>query len=118
MTLLSTALPILLLALCSCASAPLDHDSIAPEVAPLFERAKQAAIENYRRQWGSEPIVPYMIFEVVEKPRVGPNGLMAAWTTGNRTVVAREYIRMNVIVHEIGHQLKTRNGKGTGEDHL
>jgi hypothetical protein len=103
-----------ILALCSCASAPLDHDSISPEVAPLFDRAKQAAIENYRRQWGSEPIVPYMIFEVAEKPRAG----MAAWTTGNRSVVAREYIRMNVIIHEIGHQLKTRNGKGTGEDRL
>jgi hypothetical protein len=109
---------ITILLLCSCASTPLDHDSIAPEVQPLFERAKQLAIENYRRQWKAEPIVPYMIFEVVEKPRVGPNGLMAAWTTGNRSVVAREYIRLNVIIHEIGHQLKTRNGKGTGEDRL
>jgi hypothetical protein len=109
---------IALLFMVGCASAPLDHDSIAPEVAPLFERARQAAIENYRRQWGSEPIVPYMIFEVVEKPRVGPNGLMAAWTTGNRSVVAREYINLNNITHEAGHQLKTRNGKGTGEDRL
>jgi hypothetical protein len=97
-----------------CASAPLDHDSIAPEIAPLFDRAKHAAVENYRRQWKAEPIVPYMIFEVVEKPRAG----MAAWTTGNRSVVAREYVRLNVVTHEIGHQLKTRNGKGTGEDRL
>jgi Mlc titration factor MtfA (ptsG expression regulator) len=32
--------------------------------------------------------------------------------------VAREYVRLNVVTHEIGHQLKTRNGKGTGEDRL
>ena len=105
---------IALLLLAGCASAPLSHDSIAPEVQPIFERARNDAIRNYRNQWKAEPIVPFMIVEVVDTPRAG----MAGWTTGNRAVIAREYVRLNVVTHEIGHILKNYNGKGQGEDHL
>lgn len=90
------------------------HDVIPVEVAGIYEAARNDALTNYRRQWQAEPIVPHVVIVIADRPLNG----MAAWTTGTRITIAREYVQRNILTHEIGHCLKNANGKGTGEDHL
>jgi len=108
------ALILFLCVLVSGCATTRNHDVIPDGLIEIFELAKVEAIANYRRQWGVEPIVPVMSVYVVDKPLNG----MAAWTTGTRITIAREYIRLNNLSHEISHVLKAVNGKGTGEGNL
>jgi hypothetical protein len=98
-----------------CASAPLEHDSIAAEVQPIFERSKQLAIQKFRREWGHEPVVPFMIINVTDKPRVVGDVLAAGWASGNRATIVRGYINLAVVAHEIEHILEAGNGKPKNE---
>ena len=98
--------------LTGCASNP--PRTVAPECSALYPPALSLAVQNYRAQWHQEPRLPVPWVDVVPEPRNG----MAAWTMGEHIWISKPYINVGVLAHEVGHTIKNKNGKGTGEDHL
>ena len=102
-------LAILLLALCSCASTPLDHDVIPAGYETVIGQSKQDAINWYTRKYHEAPRnVPHILYIAEPTPRQG-----GMWSTGNRIYFwVGQGNKRGSFDHEFRHHLNHANGRG------